>query len=208
MSPWRATSFYRHPNTSKQHTSWKLLETLKEQCDMPWVVFRDFNEITQSDKKLGWLERDAEKMQNFKDFLSSCGLTDLGFVGQRFTWCNERLGEQRTLIRLDRVVANEKWRKIFSEAMVHHISMTASNHCRIMMSMKKRTLNKPRKIRFFFKEMWTRNERCKEFMAMAWDLLRANSKYQIQDRLRSCQSHLMRWNQEAFGNVNKVLKQK
>ena len=28
-SSWRPTGFYGHPNTSKRHTSWELLETLK-----------------------------------------------------------------------------------------------------------------------------------------------------------------------------------
>ena len=106
-------------------------------------------------------------MRNFRDCLSFCGLTDLGFVGKRFTWCNERLEEQRTLVRLDRIVANEEWRRIFPEAMVHHVSMIASNHCHLMMSMKKRNLNKPRKKRFFFEKMWTRDERCKEIVEMA-----------------------------------------
>ena len=99
--------------------------------------------------------------------MSFCDLTDLGFVGQRFTWCNERLEEQRTLVRLDRIVANEEWRRIFPEAMVHHVSMIASNHCLLMMSMKKRNLNKPRKKRFFFEKMWTHDERCKEIVEMA-----------------------------------------
>jgi len=34
MPPWRATGFYKHPDASKRHTLWKLLETLKEQCIM------------------------------------------------------------------------------------------------------------------------------------------------------------------------------
>lgn len=58
-SPWRATGFYEQPNANKWHISWKLLESLKEQCDMPWVVFQDFNEITHSDEKFKWLEKDA-----------------------------------------------------------------------------------------------------------------------------------------------------
>ena len=36
--------------------SWNLLESLHRQCQMPWVVFRDFNEILSSDEKLGWLD--------------------------------------------------------------------------------------------------------------------------------------------------------
>lgn len=100
-------SFYGQPDANKRHIPWCLLEALKEQCDMPQVVVGDFNEITHPDEKLRWLNRDACQMRDLKDCLSNCGLTKLGFVGQRYTWCNERLGSQRTLIKLDRVVANE-----------------------------------------------------------------------------------------------------
>ena len=60
---------------------------------MPWVTCRDFNEITHANEKLGWLDRDATQMWDFREGLSKCGLVDLGFVGQRYTWCNGRLGE-------------------------------------------------------------------------------------------------------------------
>ena len=93
--------------------SWRLLESLERQCDIPWVVFEDFNEIVQADEKLGWLDRDARQMEVFKECLTDCGLIDLGFVGQRFTWCNGRIGEQCTLVRLDRIVVNEDWLKMF-----------------------------------------------------------------------------------------------
>ena len=46
-------------------------------------------------------------MEVFRECLFDCGLIDLGFVGQCSTWCNGRIGEQRTLVRLDRMVANE-----------------------------------------------------------------------------------------------------
>ena len=87
--PQRAMGFYGQLDLGKRHISWKLIEALKKQCDMPWVILGDSNEITHSDEKLGWLERDADQMSVFRECLDSCGLTDLGFVGQRFTWCNE-----------------------------------------------------------------------------------------------------------------------
>lgn len=79
-------------------------------------MFSNFNEIVHSEEKLGWLERDADQMRNFNECLNLCGLIDLGFLGQRFTWCNGRFGEQRTMIRLDRIVANERWVAQFLEA--------------------------------------------------------------------------------------------
>ena len=151
--PWRASGFYGHPDTRKRYVSWELLISLKKQCMMPWIVFGDFNEITHPDEKLGWLERDANQMRSFRECLNVCGLIDLGFVGQRFTWCNERRGEQRTLIRLDRMVANEEWMDQFPEAWVHHISMSASDHCMLALFLTKIKRPKPRNRRFVFEAM-------------------------------------------------------
>ena len=58
--PWSATGFYGHLDVGKRFISWQLLEFLKNQYTMPWIVFGDFNEITQSDEKIGWLDRDVK----------------------------------------------------------------------------------------------------------------------------------------------------
>ena len=148
--PWRAIGFYGHPDTSKRYTSWQLLETLNTQCNMPWLVCGDFNEIVHPDEKLGWKDRDATQMDAFREVLGKCCLFDLGFVGPRFTWCNGRFGDQRTLIRLDRMVGNEAWVLMFPEAKVHHVSMLASDHCLLALSLNKVQFPRRRKKRFFF----------------------------------------------------------
>ena len=63
------------------------------QAVLPWVVFGDFNEILHVDEKLGWKERDSNQMEAFRESLNVCGLFDLGFIGQRYTWCNGRFGD-------------------------------------------------------------------------------------------------------------------
>ena len=77
-------------------------------------------------------------MEGFKECLSDCDLIDLGFVGQRFAWCNGRIGEQRTLVRLDRIVANKDWLNLFPEAKDFHRTMAASDHCLLNLSLRKR----------------------------------------------------------------------
>nr|POF06371.1 hypothetical protein CFP56_59434 [Quercus suber]POF10146.1 hypothetical protein CFP56_77127 [Quercus suber] len=136
---------------------------------MPWVVCGDFNEILHLDEKTGWKECDVDQIKEFREVLSRCGLFDLGFVGQRFTWCNGRFGEQRTLLRLDRMVANETWVQIFPKAKVHHISMSASDYCLLAMFLNKNQPHKRSKRRFFFEAMWVREEECKEVIKLAWD---------------------------------------
>lgn len=62
-----------------------------------------------------------------------------------FTWCNGCLGEQRTLIRLDRVVVNGRWMEAFPDARVHHVSMSASNHYLLALTTRKPRVEKQRK---------------------------------------------------------------
>lgn len=137
-TPWRATGFYVHLDASKRPSSWQLLETLRDQCSMSWVVFGDFNEITHQHEKLGWMEKDVNQMVGFRECLSRCGLFDMGFVGQQYTWCNGRLGDHRTLLRLDRMVANTSWSELFQEARVCHFSMSSSYHCLLILNLKNR----------------------------------------------------------------------
>ena len=56
--------------------------------------------------------------------------------------------------------------------------------------------------------MWTRDERCKEVIEKAWDPFSGGSEFQIQDRIKSCQFQLQKWNWEVYGNVSKNLKNK
>ena len=56
-------------------------ETVSHAMGCVW----DFNEILNSDEKLGWLERDSRQMGGFRECLCTYGLIDMGFVGQRFT---------------------------------------------------------------------------------------------------------------------------
>nr|POF08527.1 hypothetical protein CFP56_58554 [Quercus suber] len=136
------------------------------------------------------------------------GHPESGYVEQRYTWCNGRFGEQRTLVRLDRVVANEAWRCSFSEASVHHLAMSGSDHCMIALYLKRKDLVKPTKRRFMFEAMWTCDERCRQIIKDAWDPLRADTEFQIHEMLKCCQDHLQRWNREVFDNINKTLRVK
>nr|XP_023911327.1 uncharacterized protein LOC112022938 [Quercus suber] len=184
---WRATGFYGQPESEKRYISWQLLEVLGDQCEMPWIVFGDFNEIVFSHEKSGGSERDSKQMENFRDCLDKCGLFDLGYVGQRFTWCNGRHGNQRTKLRLDRMVANVEWMRLYPEACVHHFSLSKSDHCMLVLALKREQPRKPMKKRFMFEAMWTREAGCREIIETVWDTLSCSTGLTITDKLRQCQ---------------------
>ena len=106
LTSWHATGFYKQLDAARCFSLWQLLEVLQGQSQLSWVVFGDFNEITHFNEKLGGPERDAGQVREFRECLSRFDLNDLGFVGQRYTWCNGRYGEHRTKLRLDRIVAS------------------------------------------------------------------------------------------------------
>ena len=147
-------------------------------------------------------------MREFRDCLNMCGLFDLGFVGQRYTWCNGWFGEQRTKLRLDRMVVNESWWEKFPEAMVHHYSMSILDHYLLTLFLHRRQPKKQVRKRFFFEAMLTTKEGCREVIEEAWNPMKRDPEFRLTDRLRSCKERVQSWNGRVFGIVNKILRQK
>lgn len=58
--------------------------------------------------------------REFNHFLDSNGLLDLGFVGPRFTSCNNRSGSARVWEIIDRVFAIPGWLSLYPNHLVHH----------------------------------------------------------------------------------------
>ena len=55
-------------------------------------------------------------MEIFNQVLEECRLSDLGFFGPKFTWCNLREGNELVHERLDRGMASSGWRDLFPSA--------------------------------------------------------------------------------------------
>ena len=64
----------------------------------------------------------------FNSCLLDCGLFDVGFKGQPFTW--QRNGVRR---RLDHFVANSEWSNHLREAFMKHLPKLKSDHVPIML---------------------------------------------------------------------------
>lgn len=72
--PWFFTDFYGEPNTNKRSLSWSLLNQLKPNPIIPWLISRDFNEILFYHEKRGGHPRSDYLMQNFILAMESCKL--------------------------------------------------------------------------------------------------------------------------------------
>jgi endonuclease/exonuclease/phosphatase family metal-dependent hydrolase len=123
VSQWRLTGFYGEPSGKNKYKSWEYIRQLNIEFDLPWIILGDFNEILYAHEKEGGNMRPPGMTQNFRQCLSECGLEDLGYIGDIFTW---RRGEIRE--RLDRAVGNERWSAMFPFAAVINKEHSRSDH--------------------------------------------------------------------------------
>lgn len=99
----------------------------------------DFNEILEDSEKWWGARKPRVQMEDFKNSLEHCQLCDMGFVGLRFTWANNRYDHQFMRERLDKAVANKEWCESFSTFIVEVLAACTSNHAPIFASLKKET---------------------------------------------------------------------
>ncbi|KAL9690889.1 hypothetical protein QQ045_011301 [Rhodiola kirilowii] len=107
-------------------------------------------------------------MNNFRQALENCHLTDLGFRGNPFTYSNRRKGNDEMRGRLDRAVCNGLWMHDHPKAQVHHLSIHVSDYCIIMLDTDGSVGGK-RKRFFRFEAMWLDHADLGDVMRNVWD---------------------------------------
>jgi len=111
---WRFTGVYGEPQLEHKVKTWRTLRNLISTPVKPWLLAGYFNEILYAHEKEGGRQRGQQFMDNFRDALQECGVEDLGFEGDRFTWRNNNHRiEGYIRERLDRAVANHEWLEMF-----------------------------------------------------------------------------------------------
>lgn len=69
---------------------WKIIESIAQSINLPWICIGNFNEITTPNENGGGKEPKAYKMIAYSKSMDRCNLIDLGFKGPSFTWFNKR----------------------------------------------------------------------------------------------------------------------
>ena len=56
----------------------------------PWCTIGDFNVISSTQEKFGGRQYNINKSLEFISIIEACGLVDMGYNGQNYTWCSHR----------------------------------------------------------------------------------------------------------------------
>ncbi|KAL7234605.1 hypothetical protein ACSBR1_018108 [Camellia fascicularis] len=174
---------------------------------------RRFNEILFDSEKCGMAVRNRLQMEAFRRALSDCYLSYMGFIGGKFTWCNN-CASGLVRERLDRGLVNDEWQTLFPEAHLHTLVSSVSDHSPILVDCfgvrRVRPQAGPRWGRVYhFEAMWLREEACEQVIANCWngDVSTANVDG-LQRNIVRTSAELKGWSRNQFGHLQNQLRVK
>ncbi|XP_060210957.1 uncharacterized protein LOC132637971 [Lycium barbarum] len=103
------TAVYAKCKAAERLELWSSLEDLNNYITSPWCIGGDFNIILYPEEKLGGRPHRNSKSFAFTECMDSCGMANLGYIGSKYTWCNNRRPCKRIWKRLDRIFINDLW---------------------------------------------------------------------------------------------------
>ena len=132
-------------------------------------------------------------MMEFRSILLHCGLVDMGFQGNIFTWNNGRPREEFVQERLDRACATLEWRTMFPHTKVTHLQSTYSDHIPILINLSRLNQQcKKKKIPRRFEEKWVCQPGCEEVIHASWefDIGGGSPMYHLFEKIKKCKQVL------------------
>ncbi|XP_040996249.1 uncharacterized protein LOC121242444 [Juglans microcarpa x Juglans regia] len=180
--------------------SWQLLRKLKPENDVGWLCVGDFNEIISTNEKVGGPLRPYGQMECFREALEDCDLTDMGYVGNKFTWSNNRGGIEFTKERLDRALCNPQWAAWNTGVVTLSLTALNSDHCPIFITNGNHQQGAGSHTKIFRYEVsWGQREECNKLIADEWKRprLASNELSYTTEGLKRCQFKLQQWSKQA-----------
>lgn len=204
---WRFTGMFGEPKHDQKEKMWSLLRTLKHQNNKPWLVSGDFNEVLHAWEKEGGVPRSQSCLDRFKTTLEVCGLGDLGFCGDAFTWRNNSHTAVKFIKeRLDRAVATQEWCHRFSTFRVTNGDPYHSDHRPVRIdtegaaAVRRYPARNPTPR---FEASWLEEEGCKNIVQNAWNLETQVEGRETTGALKGVMRELIDWSKNILGDLEK-----
>ncbi|KAL0406441.1 UNVERIFIED_CONTAM: hypothetical protein Slati_3958000 [Sesamum latifolium] len=135
-----------------------------------------FTGIYDNSEKVGGSTRPVWQIRDFRQALVRNGLSDLGYTGDAFTWCNRQEFPHTIKERLDRARANDGWAQRFRNATVKHIPTIYSDHLPLILDMQPKVIHFfPQKRPFRFEAAWIGLDDFDKIVENSWNSSSYNS---------------------------------
>lgn len=207
---WRFTGFYGFPEHHQRHRSWDLLRELRTHSSLPWLVGGVFNEVLSVGEKAGGVARPQAMIDAFRNGLTDCDLTDLGYAGPIFTWSNQRTDVELVRCRLDRFCGDSSWCALAPQAHVQHLSHPGSDHVPVFLNLRGSDSGSRGRRRkpWRFNGHWVRQSACEDVVRKEWNSIPASDCFdKLFEGVEACQMGLRRWSSDGHNNPRKKIEE-
>ena len=201
-NPFFISALYANTKFKGRSEMWENLCETSKSVSLPWLVVGDFNEIAYAHEKIGGNKPKDYKMRLYREKMDDCNLSDLGYIGSKFTWFNKRKN-QPIFERLDRCWASPNWITAYPSAIANNLPRLSSDHNPILLTLKPIMSNRPKKM-FKFEPFWLAEHSFSPWVNMKWDGYQDN----LNTKLGSLRSDLPSWvddNCNLFKNKSKIM---
>ncbi|XP_020684934.2 uncharacterized protein LOC110101395 [Dendrobium catenatum] len=166
-SKWMVATIYGSREFQGRRELWRSMDGMVEK-DTPTVIEGDFNCIlSQEEKKGGKKFSFSDGPMEMKAFMNNNDLHDVGTIGAKFTWCNNKKGSARILEKLDICLLNSKALELIFIPSVRHLEGIASVHCPIVLKLFNQHVQKPRFRKF--EDIWLSYAASTAVVKKYWD---------------------------------------
>ncbi|KAI0524679.1 hypothetical protein KFK09_004061 [Dendrobium nobile] len=201
VGSWKVATVYGGKDVQTRRNLWHSLKSYM-QGNSPALIVGNFNcLLSKEDKKGGKRFHFSCGPKEMKMFLTNNDFHDLGYVGPRFTWCNNKDGNSRIWERLDRCLVNSIALQKIPMAKVKHLSRIASDHALIVFNMTKPQNQKSKFIRF--EDSWKSYPAVWHIAVKAWMKSYYGTSAEIlQRKLNRTLKALYYWNKNKCKELN------
>ncbi|KAK9997370.1 hypothetical protein SO802_022056 [Lithocarpus litseifolius] len=147
--------------------------------------------------------RKIRRMKAFRDALDECGLKDLGYTGDKFTWKGKRQGGM-VFERLNKAVANNQWSSLNPGTSIFHLQTHSSDHKPIVINPEGITPkpNRP----FKFEKMWLSDGGCSQTVKDTWGISSPEASMAVvAGKLKHCRDKLLSCSRQSFGSIKRAI---
>ncbi|XP_074352119.1 uncharacterized protein LOC141691283 [Apium graveolens] len=199
---WRYTGYYGCPERNRRQESWDILRELASKSQLPWCVLCDFNDMLFSSEKWGGRPQPSNLLTEFGEAIVDCELQDLGFIGSNYTW-EKSIGDPGWMQEhLDRGLATQDWRQLFSNVEVHVLEVSTSDHFPLLLKLNSQ-IYVPKSRRFYFENLWIKESECLNIVKDSWNKAGIES---IMEKIEYCCLKLDEWGGGKVKELKKNIK--
>ncbi|CAN6541779.1 unnamed protein product [Malus baccata var. baccata] len=146
---WRLFGIYASTDEKKRRDQWRMLgNRIRRERDL-CLLIGDFNDILCNGEKEGGNHRSTASMRDFREFVSTNELLDLGYEGYP----------------LDRGFASLGWHDLYPDTKILHVALEGSDHSLLLLTTKKS--EKWRGRRFTYDARWSKSDDCRNLKLKA-----------------------------------------